>query len=295
MSTAVYASAGPASPADGILSVECELTGRCQQRCLHCCTDSGPTARTGTMTHEDWVKVIHSIGELGIRGIQFIGGEPTLYPRLVELTALARSRGLTVEVYSNLVHVRPALWEALSQDGVRLATSYYSDDATEHDQITGGRGTHARIRANIAAALERGIPLRVGIVRVVDGQRVEGAEAELRALGVTRIQVDGERKVGRAAERLSTVPSTDELCGHCFRHRVAISPDGEVYGCILSRFLSAGNVKEQPLQAILAGPRWAEARRMVPVATGGGCTPDDSGDCDPANTEACDPAYDFWA
>ncbi|MFF4257932.1 radical SAM/SPASM domain-containing protein [Streptomyces sp. NPDC001663] len=295
MSTAVYASAGSASPAHGILSVECELTGRCQQRCLHCCTDSGPTARTGTMTHEDWVKVIHSIRELGILGVQFIGGEPTLYPRLIELMAYARSLGLAVEVYSNLIHVRPALWEALSQEGVRLATSYYSDDAAEHDQITGGRGTHARIRSNIAVALGREIPLRVGIVRVLGEQRVEDAEAELRALGVKRIQVDGERKVGRAAERLSAIPSIDELCGHCFHHRVAISPDGEVYGCILSRFLPTGNVKEQPLQTVLTGRRWAEARRMVPVATGRGCTPDDSGDCDPANTEACDPAYGLWA
>ncbi|MFF4508927.1 radical SAM protein [Streptomyces sp. NPDC001401] len=295
MSTVVDTSADIHSPADGILSVECELTGRCQQRCRHCCTDSGPKASPGTMTREDWVKVIHSVEELGIPGIQFIGGEPTLYPRLIELITYARSRGLAVEVYSNLVHIRPTLWETLSRDGVRLATSYYSDAEAEHDQITGGRGTHARIRANIAEALERGIPLRVGIVRVLDGQRVEQAEAELRTLGVTRIQVDGERKVGRAAERASVIPSVDQLCGHCFHHRVAISPDGEVYGCILSRFLPTGNVKEQPLEAILSGPRWADARGAVPIAVGGGCTPDDSDDCDPANTTACDPAYGFWA
>ncbi|GAA3838432.1 hypothetical protein GCM10022403_083650 [Streptomyces coacervatus] len=295
MSTVVGASARIPSPADGILSVECELTARCQQRCRHCCTDSGPKAGPGTMTHDGWVKVVHSVAELGIPGIQFIGGEPTLYPRQIELIDCARSRGLAVEVYSNLVHIRPILWETLAQDGVRLATSYYSDTATEHDQITGTRGTHARIRANIAEALERGIPLRVGIVRVLHGQRVEQAEAELRALGVTRIQVDGERKVGRAAERASVIPGVDQLCGHCFHHRVAVSPDGEVYGCILSRFLPTGNVKEQPLKEVLSGARWAEARRAVPVAFGGGCTPDDSGDCDPANTPACDPAYGFWA
>jgi len=67
--------------------------------------------------------------------------------------------------------------------GVKLATSYYSDDAAEHEAITRGRGSHARIKANITEALRRSIPLRVGLVDVQDGQRIEQARAELEALG----------------------------------------------------------------------------------------------------------------
>ncbi|MFI6274367.1 radical SAM protein [Streptomyces sp. NPDC050988] len=279
------------SPSVGILSVECELTARCQLQCTHCCTLSGPKASTGTMTHDDWLKVIRAIAGLGIPGIQFIGGEPTLYPRLVELIEYSRRHGLAVEVYSNLAHIRGTLWETLEQDGVRLATSYYSDDPAQHDEITGVQGSYARTRANIVEALRRRIPLRAGIVHVLEGQRTEEAETELQQLGVPRIQIDRARKVGRAADQAVSIPSVSELCGHCFHQRAAISPDGDVYGCILSRFLPTGNVKGLTLEEILSGPRWAEARTAVPVRTGQGCAPDDSSDCDPANTPACAPAY----
>ncbi|MFF7901154.1 radical SAM protein [Streptomyces sp. NPDC007920] len=280
------------TPAAGILSVELEITGVCQLQCSHCCTDSGPKASAGTMTRDDWLRVITDIAELGIPAVQMIGGEPTLSPYLPQYIDQALDAGLKVEVYSNLTHVRPGLWNAFEKPGVCLATSYYSDRPEEHETITGGPGSYQRTRGNIVQALERGIPLRVGIVDVLEDQRVAQAQAELRELGVTRIQVDRVRKVGRAAEAAAAIPSTSELCGRCFRQRVSVSPDGQVSGCILSRFLVAGNVREQRLAEILGSDRWQQLSAAVP-APRAACPPDDSGDCDPANTEACDPAYDF--
>lgn len=242
------------------------------------------------MTAEDWTRVITSVAEAGIPAVQMIGGEPTLNPHLSQLVDHALDCGLGVEVYSNLVHVRMPLWRTFSQDGVRLATSYYSDDAAQHEQITKGRGSYARTYANIVAALNRQIPLRVGIVEVLEGQRVREAEAQLRALGVQHIQVDRTRKVGRAADDPMEIPGVDELCGRCFRQRMAISPDGDVYGCILSRFLPAGNVKDQGLATILNSAQWSAIAARIP-APRGACTPDDSNDCDPANTPACAPSF----
>ncbi|MCZ7414330.1 radical SAM protein [Streptomyces sp. WMMC897] len=275
-----------------VQSVELEITGTCQLRCTHCCTDSSPQTPAGRMLREDWMAVIDDVATLGIPTVQMIGGEPTLSPHLPPLINHAVELGLGVEVYSNLVHMRPKVWEALTRDEVVLATSYYSDDPAQHEQITGGRGNHTRTRANIADALKRGIPLRVGIVRVLDDQRVDEAVAELRELGVdpARIQVDRVRKVGRAAA--GAMPSPSDLCGHCFRHRLSISPDGHVSGCILSRFLRAGNVRDKGgLAAILSGSRWGELTATVPMPRSGACQPHDSGDCDPANTIACAPKY----
>ncbi|MGW4319808.1 radical SAM protein [Streptomyces sp. NPDC004684] len=276
--------------AAGIRSIELEITGRCQLQCTHCCTDSGPKAGSGTMTREDWTSVITDVAALGIPAVQFIGGEPTLTPYLPQYIDHALALGLRVEVYSNLTHVRPGLWAAFSKPGVCLATSYYSDQAQQHEEITRGPGSYRRTRDNIAEAVQRGIPLRVGIVDVLEGQRVDQAQEELRRLGVTSIKVDRVRKVGRAANQAAGIPSTSELCGNCFRYRVSIDPDGAVSGCILSRFLVAGNVREQRLEDILGSDRWQQLTDTVPMPRAG-CTPDDSSDCDPANTEACDPAY----
>ncbi|MFF3871305.1 SPASM domain-containing protein [Streptomyces sp. NPDC001978] len=82
------------------------------------------------------------------------------------------------------------------------------------------------------------------------------------------------------------------MCGRCFRHRVSIDPDGQVSGCILSRFLVAANVREQPLADILGSGRWQQLTSTIPMPRNA-CPPDDSGDCDPANTEACEPSYDY--
>ncbi|MFF7789675.1 radical SAM protein [Streptomyces sp. NPDC007991] len=273
-----------------IRSVELEVTGRCQLKCTHCCTSSGPKASAGAMTDQDWLDTITDIAELGIPAVQFIGGEPTLTPYLPRYVDHALGAGLKVEVYSNLTHIRPGLWSVFERPGVCLATSYYSDQAEQHEQITKGPGSYRRTRDNIAEAVRRSIPLRVGIVEVLDGQRVAQAQEELRRLGVTSIKVDRVRKVGRAANQAAAVPSTSELCGNCFRYRVSVDPDGKVSGCILSRFLVAGNVREQRLADILNSDRWQKLTDAVPLPRAA-CPPDDSGDCDPANTEACDPAY----
>ncbi|MEY9988038.1 MoaA/NifB/PqqE/SkfB family radical SAM enzyme [Streptomyces sp. V4I8] len=99
----------------GIRSVELETTGRCQLNCRHCCTSSGPKAPAGTMTRQDWLDAITDIAELGIPAVQFIGGEPTLAPYLPQYIDYALGLGLKVEVYSNLTHIRPRLWEAFQR------------------------------------------------------------------------------------------------------------------------------------------------------------------------------------
>ncbi|UWM52051.1 SPASM domain-containing protein [Streptomyces carpaticus] len=75
------------------------------------------------------------------------------------------------------------------------------------------------------------------------------------------------------------------------RTRAVIGPNGDVYGCFLSRDMPIGNVRTTGLFDILTGAEWADARTAVLPATNA-CSPDDSNDCDPANTEACAPAYD---
>ncbi|MFD7508107.1 radical SAM protein [Streptomyces sp. NPDC059853] len=275
----------------GIRSVELEIAGNCNLRCSHCCTDSSPTAPAGTMTRADWDHALDDIAAVGIPAVQFIGGEPTLSPDLLPLIDRALELGLAVEVYSNLVIARPGLWARLQRRGVSLATSWYSDDPNEHERITGGRGAYSRSLFNIRKAVAHKVPVRVGMVEVIEGQRIAEGAAQMQALGITNIRIDRTRAVGRAAATESGPPAVSELCGRCYRERAAIGPNGDVYGCILSRDMPTGNVRTTPLYDILTGAEWADARAAVPPATAA-CPPDDSNDCDPANTEACSPAYD---
>jgi radical SAM protein with 4Fe4S-binding SPASM domain len=248
------------------------------------------------MTMRDWTRVIDQLADLGTRDVQFIGGEPTLNPGLPGLIQHAHTRGLSVEVFSNMTHIRPALWQVLTDCDVRLATSYYSDAEGEHDAITGLRGSHRRTRANIEKALALGIRLRSGIVTLGEGQRAREAALDLSAIGVGTVGADRARAFGRAA--MDTAPRIDDLCGHCAHEKIAIGPDGDVWPCVLGRFLTIGNVLVTPVADLWSGPRTAEVIAEISAVHGEGaqsCTPPQflpmCGPCGPCvpSVGHCDP------
>ncbi len=80
------------------------------------------------MSPIDWLNVIDEAARLGAVRVQFIGGEPTLHRQLPNLLSRALSMRMDVEVFTNLVHVAPAMWALFERPGVRLATSYCSSD-----------------------------------------------------------------------------------------------------------------------------------------------------------------------
>jgi MoaA/NifB/PqqE/SkfB family radical SAM enzyme len=241
-----------------------EVTGSCQLTCVHCYADASPQGTHGAMTVQDWIRVIDQASTAGAGMVQFIGGEPTLHPRLPDLIGHALGRGLNVEVFSNLYRITPSMWAALSQPGVSLATSFYSDDAGEHDGIVARPGAHARTTANIAEATRRGIPLRTGVIEVRDGQRVPGAVALLERLGVTDVDTDRQREVGRGVRDGAT--NIDQLCGNCASGVVAVAPDGTVWPCVFSRWLPVGNVRHESLMDILAGEAFARTTAQLQAA-----------------------------
>lgn len=278
-----------------------ELTGKCNLSCGHCFSSSGPAGTHGTMAGRDWERVIGEAAGLGVRTVQFIG-EPTLHPGLCALVRYAVAAGLRAEVFSNLVHVTPAQWDVLSLPGVSLATSWYTADPEVHAQVTGRRGAHARTKANIAEAVRRGIPLRAGMVDVAGREHARAGRAELAALGVTRVSApDRVRGIGRAAGAGAGGGDVAELCGRCGRGMAAVSPDGDVWPCVMSRWLPAGNVLREGLGTVLAGRRWQAVVAGIPAPRAGACNPDDDKDCNPkqdgndckpAETPACVPKFE---
>lgn len=283
-----------------------EITGRCQLECRHCYADSGPAGGHGSMTAADWRRVIDQSAELGVEMVQFIGGEPTLHPDLADLLGYALAAGVKVEVFSNLVHVTPALWKLFAQPGVRLACSYYSDRAGQHAAITSRAGSYARTRANIGEAVRRSIPLRVGVIDMGEGQRAAGAVTELRNLGVTDVGVDRLRQVGRGVR--GGAEDVEQLCGNCASGVLAVSADGTVWPCVFSRWLPVGNVIEASLASILAGRRTGQVRteleaafnrqpkpcapQCAPARCQPTCAPSCSPSCNPcAPSKRCWPSY----
>lgn len=271
-----------------------ELTGRCPLSCRHCYAGSGPTGNHGSMSTKDWQDIIDQAVALGTGTVQFIGGEPTQHPAFADLLAYVLDAGIQAEIYSNLVTVRESWWGLFAQPRVSLATSYYSDDPSEHDHITGRAGSHQRTRKNIAEAVVRGVPLRVAVIDILPGQRVQQAKEDVARLGVTRVGSDRVRELGRGL-----LPDPAQLCGHCGHGRAAISPEGQVWPCVMARWLPLGNVLNEPLEHVVDPQRMRELTASIP-GPGMVCAPDKTGckptkgdgqDCQPAEKPACKPKH----
>nr|WP_237307818.1 radical SAM/SPASM domain-containing protein [Streptomyces alboflavus] len=261
-----------------------DLTRKCQLSCAHCYNRSGPDGGHGSMEREDWLRVISEAAELGVSDVQLIGGEPTMHPHGIEIFDFALSKGLKAEDYSNLVHVSEDWWEQLRREGASLATSYYSDQAAEHDAIT-GRRSHARTRQNIIKALAQGTPLPVGIVATDSTQGTKAARRDLESLGVSDIGVDHVRPFGRGASSAQAHDAA-ELCGHCGDGVASVGPGGAVSPCVFSTWLATGNVRAGSMASILNGPEMREATSHIQAARGNeakACRPN----CVPNNP--CDP------
>src|SRR5690606_30703126 len=213
-----------------------------------------------------------------IKTVQFIGGEPTRHRAFANLALYARLLTLQVAVFTNLVSVTEQHWRVFTKSGVHVSTSWYSADPAEHDQITGRPGSFDLTWSNICAARRLGIELKVGLVKVLGEQDIDGAERMLAELGITDITRDRARPVGRAAHRR---PATSkDLCGRCGRGRAAIDTTGRLMPCVLGRRHSIGNVREAPLAELLDRPEWADL--VSSIHGTGRCAPADSNDCNPA-------------
>lgn len=249
-----------------------ELTNKCQLECTHCYAESGPHVLHGKMEPSDWLRVIDDAKGMGTAMVQFIGGEPTMYPQFPEVLRYALGSGMEVEVYSNLVHIVPEVWGLLPAPNASLAFSYYAKDPAAHHAVT-MRPSHDATRRNAERAVALGIPIRAGVIETGTGHSAAAVE-DLASIGVTRVLVDRVRSVGRGGPN-----NVNELCGKCGRGIAAVGPDGDVYPCIFSRWLTAGNVRETPLAEIMTGPAMASL-----VAT----IPDSRQSCGP-DAETCSP------
>jgi MoaA/NifB/PqqE/SkfB family radical SAM enzyme len=268
-------------PASPIHRLWAELTGNCQLACVHCYADSGPSKGHGRMAAADWMRVVDDAKALGVSMVQFIGGEPTMHPQFPAILRHAIHAGIEVEVYSNLVHVTDEVWDLLRAPRASLAFSYYSADSRQHNAVT-LRSSHAATRRNVAKAVEFGIPIRAGVIDAGTGQ-VPGAEADLRALGVTRIAVDRIRAIGRGGGN-----NPAELCGRCGKGVAAIGPDGDVWPCIFSRWMPVGNVMTTPLSEILTSRAMADAVAAIPPQRARACDPE--AECSPGSPpSSCQP------
>lgn len=275
------------------LSVQFDLTYRCNERCVHCYLDHDDHGEVTTAEVHDALEQLAAAGTLFLI---FSGGELMLRRDLFELLTLARSLQFDVKLKTNGLLVREREAGRIRDAGVReVQISIYSHEPAVHDAITKVPGSLARSIEAVRRLTARGLRVRIANVLmrqnafdysgVRDLARSLGVEATIDPTITPKIDGDTSPLAHRLAEpqllRIfrdrSLVP--DAFCappssaradeevldsmpcsaGHtsCY-----ISPYGDVYPCVQFP-LPTGNIREQRFEAIWRGsPQMADVRSI---------------------------------
>jgi radical SAM protein with 4Fe4S-binding SPASM domain len=274
------------------LSVQLDVTYRCNERCIHCYLDHHDR---GEMTAGEIMDVLDQLAEAGVFFLCFSGGEVLMRTDFFRILEYARSLLFCVKVKTDAVMIREKEADRLAALGVQsVQVSIYSHRPEVHDAITRLPGSLKRSLAGIHLLRERGIQTTIanvlmrqnlqdypgvvalakelGAVYTIDPTITPAMDGDrsLLGLGINEMEL---RQVFRSPELIGNV---DEFCApppavdddvrdslpcsasHTFCY---ISPYGDVYPCVQFP-LPTGNVRQQKFLEI-----WKHSPQMNEVGS----------------------------
>lgn len=145
------------------LSVQFDITYRCNERCVHCYLDHDDH---GEMTTAEVCNVISQLADAGVFFLTLSGGEVLMRRDFFEIVAHARRLLFNVKMKTNAVMIREAEARRIRELGVeQVQISVYSHRPEVHDAITKLPGSLRRTIAAIRFLKSAG--LKVAIANVL--------------------------------------------------------------------------------------------------------------------------------
>lgn len=231
-----------------------EITSKCNLRCVHCYNESDIRCDS-IMTLENFELVIDSLLKLNVQSIQIIGGEPFYdVNKLKAMIDYVIGKFDFIEIFTNGTLIPETWFNYLADNNIHIALSVYSYSAEMHDKVTRVRESLEKTNKTIENLKKHGIKYRVCNV-LMDNIDIGEKATDLYTL---RADKDVVRMSGRAnfsllsneliKKKLITKKSFQNpinkafvsrlISGHnCFKDRIYISADLEVFPCVMERRL----------------------------------------------------------
>ena len=148
------------------------LTDKCNLKCVYCIPEDEVDKNNlmnDTLSLHDYKFIINGLSQVGIRKIRFTGGEPLLYPHLIELIKYTRIECNIndIAITTNGIGLDEMAYE-LKQSGVKTVNiSLDSLKSYKYKSITRG-GNLADVLKSINECLSLGIKVKINCV-VING------------------------------------------------------------------------------------------------------------------------------
>ncbi len=268
----------------GSYEVYIELTNRCNLSCSYCYAELGGRVYNGRRMQPrdlelDKLEEMLLDLKVNMKGPWFIdiaGGEPTLYPHLLELIRfIGKEVGVPVSLYTNGTMITEELAKQFAEiqktDDFTVLVSIDSFEPGRNDFY---RGKTERALSSIGILANAGVGMELSYTPVQEDFRESFEKAK--KFGIQKIRVnslrpsatgefdyekyrhymeesimDKMREAGREIGIGVLLPSIVETC-NAGAKRIAVYADGSVSTCYLLRHHTIGNIYERKLSNIVA-------------------------------------------
>ena len=198
-------------PTGGYRVLQVHPSRRCNLRCRHCYSRSGPDAAE-TLDVALLTAALADAAALGYRVLSVSGGEPMLYRPLPDLLRAARAAGLLTTLVSNGMLLTERRLAALAGLVDGLAISLDGTPAT-HAAMRGDPRAFSTLERRLPAVRAAGIPFGFVVTLTQHNVHEVGWVAEFaERVGASTLQIHPLEPEGYAAENLAaSVPDATEL------------------------------------------------------------------------------------
>lgn len=266
-----------------LLSMEIEFSLKCNLRCPYCYVGT-MLDQKNELTSAEIRDAILQARDLGARKIIILGGEPLIYPRIMEKIEFIRTHGLEVELFTNGLHLTKARASRLFELGVHVVLKLNSFKDDVQDKLAGVPGASKKMRAALAHLQEAGYPHGAGFL-AVSTVICRDNFSELTALWIwlrdqgilpyfeiltpqggaaqnDELNVDSE-EIAKLFHEISEIdrtrynqiwdPQPPLIGGKCLRHQFSclINAQGFVMPCVGIN-MPVGNIRDKKLKDILS-------------------------------------------
>jgi pyrroloquinoline quinone biosynthesis protein E len=252
------------------LQLQAELTYRCPLACAHCYLQGESDRTRDEMSTNQWQRILDDWSGLGGLFVTFTGGEPFARADLEAIVAHARSRYLAVSLLTSGQGATPERIRNLAGlwlDAVQV--SLYSTRSDRHDRLVGRVGAFDQAWRCLIGFRDLGVPVRAAVCvhrqniddipDLVEKLRSEGIRPNFNTVLLPhRNRAKPDEDLALSDEQLRAFLRTYGRTEH-FRMRglkpddppcaaggavISISPEGDVYPCLMWREAIGSLVKD---------------------------------------------------